>query len=112
MEKKIDFEQALKRLEEIALKLEKGNLSLDESLKFFEEGIKLSRLCENKLIEVENKIKILTSSEMESNEEIEEKEEEKIEKKNKKKESIEEKNRENKEKKLKTNDEQGILPFQ
>ncbi|TKJ31922.1 exodeoxyribonuclease VII small subunit [bacterium (candidate division B38) B3_B38] len=53
------FEKALEELEQIVNKLEKGNLSLEESLKFFEEGIKLSRFCNNKLEEAERKIEIL-----------------------------------------------------
>ncbi|MFB0518613.1 MAG: exodeoxyribonuclease VII small subunit [Acidobacteriota bacterium] len=53
------FEKALEELEQVVTKLEKGNLSLEESLKLFEEGIKLSRFCNNKLEEAERKIEIL-----------------------------------------------------
>jgi exodeoxyribonuclease VII small subunit len=53
------FETALKRLEEIVQALEKGDLSLDESLRLYEEGIKLSRLCHAKLEEAEGKIALL-----------------------------------------------------
>ena len=53
------FEKALQELEQIVSKLEKGNLSLEESLKLFEEGIKLSRFCNSKLEEAERKIEIL-----------------------------------------------------
>lgn len=53
------FEAALKRLEEIVQSLEKGDLALDESLKLYEEGIKLSRLCHAKLEEAEGKIALL-----------------------------------------------------
>ena len=53
------FEKALEELEQIVAKLEKGNLSLEESLKLFEEGIKLSRFCNSKLEEAEKKIEIL-----------------------------------------------------
>lgn len=56
----LKFEEALKRLEKIVEDLEEGNLSLDESLKRYEEGIKLSRFCTNKLEEVERKIEVLT----------------------------------------------------
>lgn len=45
----IKFENALKRLEEIVEKLEEGNLDLDQSLGLFEEGIKLSKICNKKL---------------------------------------------------------------
>jgi exodeoxyribonuclease VII small subunit len=53
------FETALKQLEEIVQRLEKGELSLEESLKLYEEGIQLSRLCHGKLEEAEGKIEIL-----------------------------------------------------
>ncbi|HUU50547.1 MAG TPA: exodeoxyribonuclease VII small subunit [Nitrospinota bacterium] len=56
----IKFENALKRLEEIVGKLEEGNLDLDQSLKLFEEGIKLSKICNKKLKDAEKKIEILT----------------------------------------------------
>jgi exodeoxyribonuclease VII small subunit len=53
------FEAALKQLEEIVQRLEKGELSLEESLKLYEEGIELSRLCHGKLEEAEGKIEVL-----------------------------------------------------
>lgn len=56
---KIKFEDALERLEKIVSQLEAGELALDESLKIFEEGIKLSRLCSGKLEEAEKKIEVL-----------------------------------------------------
>jgi exodeoxyribonuclease VII small subunit len=56
---KLKFEDALERLEKIVAQLEEGELALDESLKIFEEGIKLSRLCSSKLEEAEKKIEIL-----------------------------------------------------
>jgi exodeoxyribonuclease VII small subunit len=56
------FEQAVKRLEEIVEKLEEGRVPLDESLQLFEEGVKLSRFCNNKLEEIERKIEILTKN--------------------------------------------------
>lgn len=59
MEDEIKFEQAMSRLEEIVQELEKGNLTLEDSLKIFEEGIKLSRLCMAKLDEAEKKVEIL-----------------------------------------------------
>jgi exodeoxyribonuclease VII small subunit len=62
--KKLDFEESLVKLEEITRKLEAGELSLDESLKIFEEGIRLSRYCEKKLTEVEHKLEILKSTEI------------------------------------------------
>lgn len=57
---KMKFEDALKRLEAIVYKLEKGELPLDESLKLFEEGTKLSGICTKILEDAEKKIEILT----------------------------------------------------
>lgn len=54
-----EFEGAFKKLENIVEKLEAEDLSLDESLKSFEEGIRLARLCGKKLNEAEKKIEIL-----------------------------------------------------
>lgn len=53
------FEDAMKRLEDIVSELEGGDLSLDEALKKFEEGVKLSRFCSGKLDETEKKVTIL-----------------------------------------------------
>jgi len=53
------FEDALKKLEEILRKMEKGDLTLEESLRSFEEGIRLSRLCAEKLDEAERRVDIL-----------------------------------------------------
>lgn len=53
------FEDALKKLEKIVAEMESGEISLDESLKRYEEGIKLSRFCLKKLEEAEKKIEIL-----------------------------------------------------
>lgn len=68
-EKEIDFEDAIKRLEEIANELEKGELSLDESMKKFEEGIHLSKKCNEILRKAEKKISILIEQEGELTEE-------------------------------------------
>lgn len=57
--KELKFEAALERLEEIVKKMEDGEMSLDESLKLFEEGVKLSRLCDQKLQAAERRIEIL-----------------------------------------------------
>lgn len=56
------FEKDLERLEAIVQALEEGELSLDDSLKRFEEGIKLARRCEKSLTEAEKKIEILTKN--------------------------------------------------
>ncbi len=59
MSKKIDFESALHRLEEIVKSLETGDLPLDKSLELFEEGVQLSRFCHTRLDEAERKVEIL-----------------------------------------------------
>jgi exodeoxyribonuclease VII small subunit len=53
------FEAALARLAEIVQELEKGDIPLEQSLKLFEEGIKLSRICNKRLEEAERKVEIL-----------------------------------------------------
>ena len=55
----VKFEQAMARLESIVAELEKGDLPLDESLKIFEEGIRLSKNCLKVLEEAERKIEVL-----------------------------------------------------
>ncbi len=57
-----DFETAMTELEELVAQIETGNLSLEESLKQFEQGIKLSRTCQKALTEAEQRVKILTDS--------------------------------------------------
>lgn len=59
MKKNIDFEQAMLSLEDIVKKLESGELSLDQSIEAFEEGINLVKVCNAKLDEAEQKVKIL-----------------------------------------------------
>jgi len=56
------FEKDLERLEKIVGELEEGDLSLDDSLKRFEEGVKLSKRCEKALAEAEKKIEVLTKN--------------------------------------------------
>lgn len=53
------FETALKRLEDVVRKLEGGELSLEESLKAFEEGVKHSIFCSKKLNEAERRVELL-----------------------------------------------------
>ena len=55
----IKFEKALSRLETIVTELEVGELSLDESLRIFEEGVKLSKSCLKMLDDAERKVEIL-----------------------------------------------------
>lgn len=58
-ENDMKFEEALKRLEEIAVKMEHDSLSLEESIKMFEEGMELALFCSKKLDEAERKISIV-----------------------------------------------------
>jgi exodeoxyribonuclease VII small subunit len=58
--KAIDFEQQLKNLEDLGASLESGDLSLEDSMKSFEQGIKVARECQQALKEAEQKVEILT----------------------------------------------------
>ncbi|MEW8027540.1 MAG: exodeoxyribonuclease VII small subunit [Candidatus Thiodiazotropha sp.] len=53
------FEEAMKELEGLIESLEQGDLSLEESLKSFERGVALTRICQSSLQEAEQKIRIL-----------------------------------------------------
>ena len=55
----MNFEDIMKKLELIANELEKGNLNLDDSVRKFEEGIKLSKMCNEILEKAEKKITML-----------------------------------------------------
>lgn len=55
----MEFEKKLSRLEEIVSKMEGGEQTLEESLKLFEEGIQLSRVCQKELEEAEQKVELL-----------------------------------------------------
>ena len=57
--KKPDFERSLARLEEVVRTLESPQLSLDEAMKLFEEGVGLSRECQKQLEEAEGRVEIL-----------------------------------------------------
>ncbi len=50
------FEEAMQRLEEITQNLESGDLSLEDSIEIFEEGMKLAKFCTKKLEEAEKKV--------------------------------------------------------
>ena len=67
---KISFEENIEKLEKIVTDLEKGNLNLDDSVKKFEEGMKISKDCNKIIEETEKKITIL----LEENGEIKEQE--------------------------------------
>ena len=57
--KKIDFEASLGKLEQLVDQMEEGELSLEDSLKAFEDGVKLTRECQQALVEAEQKINLL-----------------------------------------------------
>jgi exodeoxyribonuclease VII small subunit len=57
--KKKSFEEALAKLEMITKELEEGDLSLEESLKYFDEGVKLAEQCNSKLNDAQKKVEIL-----------------------------------------------------
>lgn len=58
----LSFEQALKGLEEIVVKLERGGIPLEESLKLYEEGSQLAQICQSKLSKVEERLKELVKT--------------------------------------------------
>jgi exodeoxyribonuclease VII small subunit len=55
----ISFEQAMEQLEEIVNKLESGDVPLEQAIEMFQEGMRLSHLCGQKLDQVERKIEML-----------------------------------------------------
>ena len=59
----VSFEDKMKRLEEIAVELEKGDLDLDTSVTKFEEGMKISKECNEMLEKAEKKITMLIKGE-------------------------------------------------
>lgn len=61
--KELNFEKALEKLEKIVEDLEAGDLSLDSSLKKYEEGVKLARTCQGKLDKAKQKIEVLMKKE-------------------------------------------------
>lgn len=66
---KENFEESMKTLEEIVSELENGNLNLDESVKKFEEGMKIAKQCNTILENAEKKITILLEKDGELKEE-------------------------------------------
>tara|TARA_B100001093_G_C26174005_1_gene736972 strand:+ start:14 stop:250 length:237 start_codon:yes stop_codon:yes gene_type:complete len=66
-EKIYPFEEALEKLSALVEKMESGDLSLEESLKIFEEGIKLSKDCQNALADAEKKVQALSLEEDQTN---------------------------------------------
>ena len=62
MDKKLSFEKAIDKLEDIVRDLESGSMPLEESLRAFEEAVGLVKLCTDKLSDAEQKVRILTES--------------------------------------------------
>ena len=63
-----NFERALESLEEIVSSMEKGDLTLEDSLKAFERGIKLTRECQAALKDAEQKVRVLSKENGETEE--------------------------------------------
>ena len=61
--KTVDFEAKINELESLVETMETGNLSLDESLKAFEAGIKITRECQQVLQQAEQKVEFLSREE-------------------------------------------------
>jgi exodeoxyribonuclease VII small subunit len=62
-ESKLSFEQAMEQLELIVAQLESGDVPLEKAIELFQDGMKLSQLCSQKLEHVERKIEILMEQE-------------------------------------------------
>lgn len=60
MSEELKFEKAVEKLNKIVSDLESGGIDLDEALKKYEEGVKLVRICREKLAQAEKKVEILT----------------------------------------------------
>ncbi|MBN2017459.1 MAG: exodeoxyribonuclease VII small subunit [Candidatus Cloacimonetes bacterium] len=63
----VKFEKALERLQTIVEKLEEGNIDIERSLEYYEEGINLIKQCSSKLKKIENKIAMLNDVEEDEN---------------------------------------------
>ncbi len=61
-EEKMDLEKAMENLEKIVEALESGELTLDQALKKYEEGVGLVRACQSRLTETEKRIEVLTKT--------------------------------------------------
>ncbi len=59
VKKSFQFEESLSELEQLVERMEQGNLPLEESLKLFERGVRLTRSCQKALQEAEQKVQIL-----------------------------------------------------
>lgn len=69
MEKKMNFEEAIKQLAEIVKSLESGEVPLDESIALYEKGMKLSKQCTELLEKAEQKVRFLQQNEGQNNDE-------------------------------------------
>ncbi len=58
----LNFEEAIQELEEIAEKLEKGQISLEDSILAYERGVELKKICTSRLQEAESRIEILSKA--------------------------------------------------
>ncbi|MBD1378791.1 exodeoxyribonuclease VII small subunit [Bacillus sp. IB182487] len=56
MENEVSFEEAMEQLEKIVEKLEEGDVPLEKAIDFFQDGMKLSKLCHDKLQKVEKQM--------------------------------------------------------
>ncbi len=63
----MDFEKSMQELESLVDKMESGDLSLEESLNYFEQGVKLTRVCQQSLKKAEQKVSILLKKDKNSN---------------------------------------------
>ncbi|UOY93945.1 exodeoxyribonuclease VII small subunit [Ectobacillus sp. JY-23] len=61
MKKQMNFEEAIAALEQIVLKLEQGDVPLEEAITYFKEGMELSKLCDDKLKHVEQQMTTILS---------------------------------------------------
>ncbi len=59
MPKELKFEEMMKQLEEIVDSMESGDMPLDDSLKKYEEGVRLLRLCRKRLDETKRKVEVI-----------------------------------------------------
>ena len=62
-----NFEKSLEELEKLVETMENGDISLEDSLKYFERGIELTRLCQKSLKEAEQKVEILVGQDQQNN---------------------------------------------
>ncbi|SDL62816.1 exodeoxyribonuclease VII small subunit [Sediminibacillus halophilus] len=65
-EKEISFEEAMKQLEEIVEKLEEGEVPLEKAINYYQEGMKLSKLCSDKLSNVEEQMEKIVNEQGET----------------------------------------------